>query len=921
MATDLPISGLPPVVIPTPLDEFGVNQDDVSRKMTRAQVHALVLGENIKLPQGNDPTDAEIQFGDGGQGIYEDLNGLLSFAQGSVKIAGFNTSALGGMFVNNTFTGTGLERVLTVSDAAGFGEYRTTFDASGSVFPTTSNQGDWFNTTIAGTVDGQAFVVGDILIALIDNPSTTIFAANWSLIPNIGSTTLSGLGDVNLTGQANNDLLFRSGGIWVDTAGLLTWNGSVLNITGNVTLSGTVDGRDVSVDGVKLDGITAGATPDQTITLTGNVTGSGTGSFAATIAADSVTMDKIVDIATDTFLGRVTALTGTVEVLTNAQAKTALDLTGTNSGDQTIPISSVFGRTGAVVAVQADYDGFFLTPAEGNATYSLLGHVHAAADVTSGIFVDARIPSLAASKITSGIFAAARIPTHTGNVTGQTALTIAADAVTYSKMQNVVSANRILGSLSAGGIVTELTGANVNTFLPNFSSTLDGLTPLSGGGTTNFLRADGTWAVPSTAAPVSSVFGRTGAILALTGDYAAFYTRPGDAETITGAWKFTNAGGILIESATAALMLNETGATAEEGRWRLRADLDQLVLATGNDAGTIFDTVFSIPRTGNSADSVAFQVPITATSYNGILNTNLVDKTAAETISAIWDFTTNPKIDAAGIDTGTFATARIPNLDTGKITTGTFANARISSSSVTQHQAALTILESQITNANVLARIASAETITAKWTFSGDMVLSGVAPEFIFNETDGAVDNKKWLVTATGEDFLIRTVDDAESLFVTAIKITRTGTVVNNVDVQTALTAISFGAILEANLLDKSAPEVITGEWNIPSVIKGKTASYTLVLSDAGQTIRFTGTTASKVLTIPANGTVAFTAGTLIAIHNDGTVNMTIAITTDTLTWAKDNTTGTRTLAPGASAVIQKVASTSWKIAGSALVS
>jgi hypothetical protein len=53
------------------------------------------------------------------------------------------------------------------------------------------------------------------------------------------------------------------------------------------------------------------------------------------IAADSITMDMLVDIATDTFLGRVTAATGTVEVLTNAQAKTALDLTGTNSGDQT----------------------------------------------------------------------------------------------------------------------------------------------------------------------------------------------------------------------------------------------------------------------------------------------------------------------------------------------------------------------------------------------------------------------------------------------------------------------------------------------------------------------------------------------------------------------------------------------------------
>jgi hypothetical protein len=107
-----------------------------------------------------------------------------------------------------------------------------------------------------------------------------------------------------------------------------------------------------------------------------------------------------------------------------------------------------------------------------------------------------------------------------------------------------------------------------------------------------------------------------------------------------------------------------------------------------------------------------------------------------------------------------------------------------------------------------------------------------------------------------------------------------------------------------------------------PSVseINGKTASYQLIYSDRGKTVRFTGATASKVCTIPANGTTAFPIGTMIGIENDGSVTMTIAITTDTLTWSKDNTTGTRTLAAGASCVIKKVASTSWKIAGSALV-
>lgn len=56
------------------------------------------------------------------------------------------------------------------------------------------------------------------------------------------------------------------------------------------------------------------------------------------------------------------------------------------------------------------------------------------------------------------------------------------------------------------------------------------------------------------------------------------------------------------------------------------------------------------------------------------------------------------EISADQVTSGTLATARIPNLSTSKITSGTFANARISQSSVTQHQAALSITESQISD-------------------------------------------------------------------------------------------------------------------------------------------------------------------------------------------------------------------------------
>jgi hypothetical protein len=131
-----------------------------------------------------------------------------------------------------------------------------------------------------------------------------------------------------------------------------------------------------------------------------------------------------------------------------------------------------------------------------------------------------------------------------------------------------------------------------------------------------------------------------------------------------------------------------------------------------------------------------------------------------------------------------------------------------------------------------------------------------------------------------------------------------------------ALTATSYGGITEANLVDKSAAEVISGHWSIPSTINTQNGDYTLVIGDAGKTIHKASGGAGETITIPANGTVAFPIGTLVCIQNDGGDDLSIAITTDTLT-NTNGTTGTQTLSNNATAVIQKVTSTSWKYAAS----
>lgn len=84
----------------------------------------------------------------------------------------------------------------------------------------------------------------------------------------------------------------------------------------------------------------------------------------------------------------------------------------------------------------------------------------------------------------------------TGSGTGSFAATIANDAVSNAKLANVATST-IKGRVTAGtGDPEDLTGTQATTLLDTFTDSLKGLAPASGGGTTNYLRADGTWAQP-----------------------------------------------------------------------------------------------------------------------------------------------------------------------------------------------------------------------------------------------------------------------------------------------------------------------------------------------------------------------------------------------------------------------------------------
>jgi len=107
--------------------------------------------------------------------------------------------------------------------------------------------------------------------------------------------------------------------------------------------------------------------------------------------------------------------------------------------------------------------------------------------------------SIVATQLT-GPLQAAQEPAHTGDVTntaGSLAMTIAAGAVSLSKLANLTASTILGNNTGAAAVPLALTGTQVTAMLDGFTSALKGVVPSSGGGTANFLRADGSWAAPA----------------------------------------------------------------------------------------------------------------------------------------------------------------------------------------------------------------------------------------------------------------------------------------------------------------------------------------------------------------------------------------------------------------------------------------
>ena len=262
-------------------------------------------------------------------------------------------------------------------------------------------------------------------------------------------------------------------------------SGTVTSVSGTGTVSGlTLSGTVTSSGSLTLGGtlsVTGAAFGSQTAnTVFAAPNGSaGNPSFRALVAADIPTLNQNTTGSAATLTaGRTIGMTGDV-VWTSASFNGSANVTGT-------------------AAIQA---GVVTLAMQANVASGTVFYRKTAGTGAPEVQTLATLKTdLGLTGTNSGDQTITLTGDVTGTGTGSFAATIAGGAVTNAKMANVATAT-FKGRATAGtGAPEDLTGTQATALLDTFTSTLKGLAPASGGGTANFLRADGTWAAPPSGA-------------------------------------------------------------------------------------------------------------------------------------------------------------------------------------------------------------------------------------------------------------------------------------------------------------------------------------------------------------------------------------------------------------------------------------
>ncbi len=196
----------------------------------------LIIGKVTGISSDTTQADAILRSSTGSGGFR------IQAGSGNTQVVGLVYDAVGGTTLS--------------ADGGASGTFK--INADGALALT-------FDSSQNATFTGE--VTADALALPSQTPSTTtnkLYNVSGSLYFNGSAVGGGGTGDITSVGAGTN---LNGGG----TSGAVTLNLDTaltgltsIALSGNMTVTGTVDGRDISADGSKLDGIESGATADQT---------------------------------------------------------------------------------------------------------------------------------------------------------------------------------------------------------------------------------------------------------------------------------------------------------------------------------------------------------------------------------------------------------------------------------------------------------------------------------------------------------------------------------------------------------------------------------------------------------------------------------------------------------------------------------
>ena len=353
---------------------------------------------HLGLESLSDPNDDQIVFWDDSAGAtaFLDIGSGLAIsgttlsssitqyadsdARGSISVT--DSGGDGSLSYNSstgviTYTGPSASEVRAHLSAGTGVSYSGGAFSIGQAVATDSNV-TFNNVTVSGnlsvdgtttTVDSTNTTIADRLIEL-GNGTTGTPANDMGIVLERGdsSNAFMGwdesadsfiLGTGSFTGASTGNLTITAADLVV--AELTTTN---VGITGNITISGTVDGRDVATDGTKLDGIEANATADQTDEEIQDIVGAMfTGNTETGITATYQDGDGTIDLVVGT-LNQDT--TGSAATLTTARAiALSGDVTGTANFDGSADVTISATIAANSVALGTDTTGNYMAQVSG----------------------------------------------------------------------------------------------------------------------------------------------------------------------------------------------------------------------------------------------------------------------------------------------------------------------------------------------------------------------------------------------------------------------------------------------------------------------------------------------------------------------------------------------------------------------------